>query len=254
MKNLPLEEKGKIGFLIAGTQKGGTTALSAYLKTHPEICMAQRKEVHFFDNETYFRTREVDYSNYHSFFNPKPCHLLLGEATPIYMYWRDAPKRIWVYNPNIKIIILLRNPGERAFSHWNMERRRNADSYTFWDAIQRTQGRCREALPYQHRVYSYIDRGFYAEQLRNIWRYFKKERVLVLKTDELQQQPNRTLRRVCSFLEVGNIQNFKPGNIHSTTYVSFMTKREKEYLKGVFEYDIKELECMLGWDCSEWLD
>ncbi len=253
MKSLPSEKDRKVGFLIAGTQKGGTTALSAYLEIHPEICMSQQKEVHFFDNETYFRTSQVDYSIYHLFFNPKPSHVLLGEATPIYMYWHDAPKRIWAYNPEIKIIVLLRNPIERAFSHWNMERSRNADSYSFWDAIQREQDRCREALPYQHRVYSYIDRGFYGEQLRNIWRYFRKEQTLVLRTDELQQQPHETLGRVCSFLEIGHKQDLKPINVHSTPYISSMTKREKEYLKSIFEYDIKGLERMLGWDCSEWL-
>ncbi|MGB7755383.1 MAG: hypothetical protein WBL23_04905, partial [Salinisphaera sp.] len=98
--------------------------------------------------------------------------IVFGEATPIYMYWHDAPRRMWEYNPNMKLIVVLRNPIDRAFSHWNMEKSRNAESLSFWDAIQNEEPRCKEALPYQHRTYSYVDRGFYLEQLRRLWRYF----------------------------------------------------------------------------------
>jgi len=91
------------------------------------------------------------------------------------MYWQNAPKRIWQYNPEMKIIIILRNPIERAFSHWNMERSRNAEHLSFWDAINTEKLRCQETLPLQNRVYSYIDRGFYIKQLENIWRYFPKK-------------------------------------------------------------------------------
>ena len=77
----------KVDFLIAGTQKGGTSALDAYLREHPEIRMANRKEVHFFDNEVIFNSNKPDYSMYHSLFQPVGPQMLLGEATPIYMYW-----------------------------------------------------------------------------------------------------------------------------------------------------------------------
>ena len=147
----------KIDFIICGTQKGGTSALDAYLRRHPEICMAISKEVHFFDNEKAFCDGLPDYSLYHSFFSPQPSHKLVGEATPVYMYWRDATRRIWQYNPNIKLIVVLRNPIDRAYSNWNMERLRNRDTVAFWEAIQNEEERCREALPYQHRIYSYIE-------------------------------------------------------------------------------------------------
>jgi len=129
------------------------SSLDAYLRTHPAICMANRKEVHFFDNERIFIQRDIDYSAYQTFFSPSPSQHLLGEATPIYMYWYDAPRRIWQYNPAMKIIVVLRNPIERAFSHWNMERDRNADSLPFFEAIQSESERCRVALPSQHRVF-----------------------------------------------------------------------------------------------------
>jgi hypothetical protein len=117
----------KVAFVIAGTQKGGTTALASYLYEHPEIGMPTVKEVHFFDTEDHFASAEVDYAKYHAYFDPAVRKRLLGDATPIYMYWDAAPPRIWQYNPAMKLILLLRNPITRAYSQWNMERERGSD-------------------------------------------------------------------------------------------------------------------------------
>ncbi|OQX65300.1 MAG: sulfotransferase [Deltaproteobacteria bacterium] len=243
-----------VDFVICGTQKGGTSALDSYLRDHPEICMANKKEVHFFDNESFFAHGKADYYRYHSSFSPKASHRVVGEATPIYMYWHDAPRRMWEYNPNMKLVVVLRNPIERAYSHWNMERSRNAESLPFWDAIRNEQKRCREALPYQHRVYSYVDRGHYLEQLRRLWRYFSKDNVLVLKNEYLKDQPNEALNKVCNFLEVDNFKDINARNVHSRPYSSKMSHKEREYLRVVFEHEIKGIERELGWDCSNWLD
>jgi hypothetical protein len=243
----------KVDFIICGTQKGGTSALDVYLRRHPDICMAEKKEVHFFDNEDAFRDSTPDYTQYHSVFKPGSSSQILGEATPIYMYWGDAPRRIWEYNPNVKLIVLLRNPIERAYSHWNMKRELGAEDLSFWEAIQREPERCREALPYQHRVFSYVDRGFYLEQLRRLWSFFPKEQVLVLKSDELKCQPARALKRVCEFLNIEPLNEVEPVNAHSRPYKSPMKPKERQYLRSVFELEIRGLERVLGWDCSSWL-
>lgn len=248
------QNRRKVDFIICGTQKGGTSALDAYLRDHPDICMADRKEVHFFDNEDFFRESIPDYSAYHAAFRFRPSHKLIGEATPIYMYWHDAPRRIWEYNPNMKLVVVLRNPIDRAYSHWNMERSRNAEYLSFWDAIQSEQKRCREALPYQHRVYSYIDRGYYLEQLRRLWRYFSKDNVLVLKNEYLKQQPNEALKEVYSFLEINDFKLVNVRDVHSRPYSSKISDKEKEYLRFIYEYEIKGIERELGWDCSKWLN
>jgi Sulfotransferase domain len=243
----------KVNFLICGTQKGGTSALDAYLRQHSEICMAEKKEVHFFDNENIFRDKKPSYLRYHSSFRPETSHKVIGEATPIYMYWHDAPKRIWQYNSDMKLIVLLRNPIDRAYSHWNMERSRNADVLSFWDALQSEQERCRDALPHQHRVYSYIDRGFYLAQLRRLWLYFPKDHILIMKNEYLMNQRHDALRDVCDFLEVTHFNNIEVKNVHSRPYESKMNDREREYLRLIFEYEIRNLERVLDWDCSEWL-
>jgi len=245
--------KRKVSFIIGGTQKAGTTALHDYLEKHPEIGVADKKEVHFFDNEEYFRGNKPDYSAYHFFFRHNPPHKLLGEATPIYMYWYDAPRRIWQYNPDMKIIVILRNPIDRAYSHWNMERYRKAESLSFWDALQCERERCREALPYQHRVYSYIDRGFYVKQLRRIWTYFPEDQTLILRNEDIRRNPQKAVEDVCLFLGVRSPGRLKAQDIHSRPYISPMSSREREYLRHVFEFEIKHLERILGWDCSEWL-
>src|SRR4051795_9448938 len=117
-----------INFVIGGTQKGGTSALDAFLRQHPQICMPEsRKELHFFDREENF-ARPPKYRKYHANFRPGPGHRVTGEATPIYMYWDAAPARIWSYNPAMKWILVLRNPVERAFSAWNMETKRGAEN------------------------------------------------------------------------------------------------------------------------------
>jgi len=242
-----------VNFIICGTQKGGTSALDAYLREHPHICMAEGKEAHFFDNEELFRDEMPDHSVYHSWFTPKPTDKLIGEATPIYMYWHNAPRRIWEYNPNMKLIVVLRNPIDRAYSHWNMERSIGAESLSFWEAIQNEQERCREALPEQHRVYSYIDRGFYLEQLRRLWLFFSKERVLILRNECLKDQPHEVLRDVCDFLEVDYFENIEAKNVHSRCYESIMSDRERRYLRFIFDHEIRGIERVLGWDCSNWL-
>src|SRR5437763_8058688 len=118
------------------------------------------------------------------------------------MYWETAPYRIWKYNPTMKWILALRNPVERAFSAWNMETKRGKEKLSFAEAIEKEADRCREALPLQHRVYSYIDRGFYAHQVRRLFNIFDRENVLVLLSDELRSNHRQSLRSAFEFLGV----------------------------------------------------
>lgn len=242
-----------VDFLVVGAQKSGTTALDKYLREHDEIEMAIKKEVHFFDNEKNF-VKKVDYSKYHSSFNNHQDAALKGEITPIYMYWSDSIKRIWEYNPNMKIIVVLRNPIERAYSHWNMERDRNADFLSFSEAIRTECQRCKEALPLQHRVYSYVDRGFYSEQIRRIHRFFSEDQVLIIKQESLKFDLSNTLSKICEFLGVKDFSSIQNKDVHSRKYTSKISKEDFIYLKGLFSGEIKTLENILGWDCSDWLD
>lgn len=243
----------KVAFLIGGAQKGGTTALDSYLRGHPKITMAKNKEVHFFDDERQFRQPAPDYLSYHANFALVSPDAVMGEATPIYMYWHAAPGRVWEYNPAMKWILILRNPSERAYSHWNMERSRGQEQLPFYEAIKNEHARCKEVFPEQHRVYSYIGRGFYTGQIKRIRHYFAVEQMLILRSEDLLKQPQCTLNRVCDFLGVERFDAVLPQIVHSRPYHSALTAQEWTYLKDVYEAEILELERMLGWDCSEWL-
>jgi hypothetical protein len=239
----------RVDFVIGGTQKGGTSALDSFLRQHPEICMpATRKELHFFDREA----ENTDYNAYHANFNSKPEHRVIGEASPIYMYWETAPSRIWKYNPKMKWILALRNPVERAFSAWNMETKRGKENLAFAEAIEKEPERCREALPLQHRVYSYIDRGFYADQVRRLFNIFGRDNVLVLLSEELRNEHQKTLRRVFEFLDVD--PSFVPpeASVFEQEYSDKIEDQLRSRLIETFYSDIKELEKLLGRDLSEW--
>ncbi|HME88394.1 MAG TPA: sulfotransferase domain-containing protein [Chthoniobacterales bacterium] len=241
----------RVDFVIGGTQKGGTSALDSFLRQHPEICMPTTgKELHFFDREEENR----DYKKYHANFRPKPQHRVIGEASPIYMYWETAPYRIWKYNPEMKWILALRNPVERAFSAWNMEAKRGKEKLSFADAIEKEPERCREALPLQHRVYSYIGRGFYAPQVRRLFNIFGGEKCLILLNDELRNEHQKTLRGIFEFLGVDG--SFVPpeASVFEQAYTDKIDNQLRSRLIDTFCFDIKELEQLLGRDLSAWYE
>ena len=243
----------KVGFVIGGTQKGGTSALDAFLRQHPQICMPNDlKEVHFFDREEIFRGPRVDYEKYHAHFRPGPGHRIIGEASPIYMYWNTAPYRIWSYNPEMKWIVILRNPVDRAYSAWNMERSRGADPLSFEEAVATEQTRCRETLPVQHRVFSYIDRGFYAPQIRCLFNIFGSEKCLVLLNEDLQYRHRETLARIWTFLGVDQSVRPDQARVFEQSHGQLMDDQLRVKLTDRFYFDIKQLEQLIGRELSAW--
>lgn len=244
----------KIDFIVGGTQKGGTTALDYYLRKHPQIGMAKIKEVHFFDNEHAFSRPNINYSKYHLFFDSIRKKKIYGEITPIYIYWKPSCKRIYEYNPNIKLIFILRNPITRAFSHWNMEFDRNYDNEKFSRAIQNESDRVKESLPLQHRVYSYIDRGLYSEQIKRYKSYFPDNQLMFIKYEDYNTNQEKTLIDIFDFLGVDtNAFSFEHKTLHKREKHSEISEEDKKYLIGIFKDDIHRVEKELNWDCSDWL-
>lgn len=244
----------KIDFIVIGTQKGGTTALDYYLRQHPEVGMGKRKELHFFDNETHFQNKEIDYSKYEGQFETSSYKKAYGEATPIYLYWKQSCRRIWEYNQNIKLIAILRNPIERAFSHWNMEYDRNKEKKDFLYCINNESNRMKEASSEQHRVFSYLDRGFYSLQLKRYLKYFSRDQMLFVKYEDFKNQQAATLHKVFNFLQIKPDKfHFKPKIIHKRVYRKKMTMETKSFLINTYKNDIEQVESLLKWDCKSWL-
>ena len=147
----------------------------------------------------------------------------------------------------------MRNPITRSFSQWNKEVYYGREKKNFYECIIEENDRCKSALPYQHRHQSYVQRGFYSEQIRNIFRFFDKKQVLFIKSENLKKNPQTEIDRVCDFLNIEKIkieQNIIDGAVK---YSRKMSLEEKNFLMNTYEYDIKAVERLLNWDCSDWL-
>lgn len=192
----------RVRFLVAGVQKGGTTALFDYLSELPALQLPAVKEAHFFDDETGVDWAAPDYAPYHGLFADDD--RLCGEATPIYLYWPSALERIARYNPAMKLILLFRDPIARAFSHWQMEYARGKEREPFAWCIR--DGRARMAAgaptPGFHRVHSYVERGYYGRQLARALALFPRDQLLLLTSAELGGDPAGTIGRICHFLGI----------------------------------------------------
>lgn len=243
----------KVHFVVAGVQKSGTTTLHRLLSQHPAVHMAPVKGTHFFDTESHFAGGAVDYSVYHSSFSPQPHHGLIGEATPIYSFWEPAARRIWEYNPEMKVIVVLRNPIDRAYSHWNMERTKARELHGFEDALALEEKRAHAARPLQDRTFSYVARGFYTEQLRRLARFFPAQQRLVLRMEEVVDPEGGSLDRLWAFLGIDPPARQTPMQANRRDYPAPMSPAIRRMLAETFEADIHGLERLLGWDLAEWL-
>jgi len=243
-----------VDFVVAGAQRSGTTSLDLALRRHPRIAMpATRKELHFFDDDARFRDGAVDYAPYHANFAPRRPGELRGEATPSYMYWTAAAARLARYNPALKVVVVLRNPITRAFSHWNKERQNGRESLAFLNALKAEPDRAAATPTGQHRRTSYADRGRYVAQLRRLASHFSPAQILVLRSESLTDDSARTLARIAQFLELPALPPHEPTRANVRRYERPMRRDEWEWLAERFAPEIRELESLLGWDCSAWL-
>jgi hypothetical protein len=192
-------------FLIIGAQKAGTTALYAYLRWHPEITGPSFKEVSFFDRhfvrgETWYRAH----------LPARPRGRLVGEASPSYLFHPLAPERVRTTVPDARLIAILRNPIDRALSHYQHEVSLGREELSFEEAIDREEERMRGEVERMVRDpsyfsfawwnHTYLARGRYAEQLAGWFTVFPRDQLLVLFSEDLLEQPSKTYERVLDFL------------------------------------------------------
>jgi len=240
--------KPKINFLCVGAQKSGTTTLFEILKQHPDIYLPEVKETHFFDDDALYN-KGIDFliKNFYSSYQGEKA---VGDITPAYMYFEYVPERIYkTLGKDIKLIFILRNPADRAFSHYLMTYRRGLEYLNFWDAIKEEPKRLKKG--YFHRIhYSYIDRGYYAKQIKRFLKFFPREnmKIFIFEKDFLPLEARKkTISEILEFLEVENIElniNIKsnegkiPKNIFLQTFIYSILYREnrlKQFLRSLIK-------------------
>ncbi|MDZ4348798.1 MAG: sulfotransferase [Xanthomonadaceae bacterium] len=199
----------RVGFVIGGVQKCGTSALASYLREHPKLALPLHKEAHVFDSPDFderWSRDDID-RRYAELLPQTDADTLCGDATPIYVFHPTLIQRIARYNPAMRWIILLRDPAQRALSHYHMERARGVERWPFWLALLFERWRLRGhssdfSIASPLRRFSYLTRGDYARQLDALYKHFSPEQVLVLRTIDLERELDITLKRVYAFLGV----------------------------------------------------
>jgi hypothetical protein len=236
----------RVNFIVAGVQKAGTTALFDYLSDDPAYDLSRVKEVHFFDDET-VNWAAPDYASYHAQFDWGR-EAIRGEATPIYLYWPRSLERIATYNPDIRLIVMLRDPVERAWSHWRMETSRGAESRTFSWCIRHGRARLFEHAPWGvHREFSYVERGFYGEQIARLFSIFPREQVLILTNDALRRTPNEALGEVSQFLGAPAGAAVAHRDVHVGQDIgSELASNDAEFLREIYAQDAERLVELTG--------
>lgn len=236
----------RVSFLIAGVQKGGTTALFEYLAEQGGVGLPDVKEVHFFDDETQ-DWLAPDYAAYHARFanageGPR------GEATPIYGYWPQSLERICAYNPAMKFVLLLRDPVARAWSHWRMETARGVERQPFSWCIRQGRQRLFQAEPWgHHREFSYVERGFYAEQIERLFALFPRDQVLILRSEDLRDEPGPVLDTVRRFIGAGPAAAPEARAIHVGAETdAALDPADAAYLREVYARDQARLRALVG--------
>jgi len=194
-------------YLIIGAVKSGTTSMYSYLIQHPNIEPALTKQIHFFD-QFYYRGTKWYKSNF-----PMKLSMngkITGEATPFYFIHPSAPERIHKLIPNVKLIVMFRNPIDRAFSHYQMEYRHEKEKYTFEEALEnenkRLDGHFERLLNdsnyYNHDFFSHSYRytGMYYDHLKRWMDVFPKKQFLIIDSDQFNEEPDIWYNKTLKFL------------------------------------------------------
>lgn len=190
-------------FFLVGAAKAGTTSIYAYLSRHPDVFFPAIKEPHFFTQvhaapEQQFLTEAVTKrSAYLRLYSRATNHLVIGDASPSYLWHPEVPQRIRAEVQQAKVAIVLRDPVERAYSHYLMDYREGAQSKPFYEALLDDMHRLEKGWGVS---YLYYELGLYAEQVQRYFEIFKQEQVKVLMFDDFRRDAKAVLREIAAFL------------------------------------------------------
>lgn len=248
---------GKPDFLIIGAQKAGTTSLYKYIEKYSKNFVPPiNKELYFFTEKNHkgINWYEALFAN-----NKKK---KTGEATPDYLFYHKAPERIVEHLPRIKLIVLLRNPIERAYSQFNFQnytgKTRAYDPLSFQEAIKEDIYRYKnniytknDEFNYIYKYFSYVSRGIYYDQLIRWFKFFPKEQILVIKSEEFFKNTETVLEKVFEFIGLDfNDKQFDFKQYNKSSY-NELDKKTHQYLEEFYKPHNAKLYKLLNED-FEW--
>ena len=259
-------------FTIIGAQKAGTTALYEYLSKHPQIQPTKEKELHYFDSEDRYK---LGSQFYRSLFQCGTNSKLTFDASGGYLNHDKAPGRIYAHNPNIKIIVLLRDPVERAYSAWNMYRKRYLSNRNwFFDEwvsycgssdltiLQRQDGHLFNFLQYAIDEIELqdankptvvleapiIDHGHYYEQIQRYLSLFNESQILILESSEMKRDTVKCLQKIEVFLGISGCdwENMNITPVFEGEYSDPIDVTAKRFLYNYYASSNERLFDLLG--------
>ncbi len=252
-------------FLIVGAARSGTSSLYHYLCQHPSIGHAQTKEVHYFDvnydkSSLWYRAHFPTVAT-KWLYEARGGRFVTGEATAYYLFHPHVPKRVFELLPGVKVIALLRNPIDRAYSHYQRSVRRGRERLSFEDATLKEaerlagetvkiarDGNYRSRV---HRQFSYLTRGIYVDQLKTWLDFFPRRQLLIVRSEDFFADVGGTLEQIQNFLDIRRFdiqdrKTYKKGvytNMDPATrrrlvdYYAPHNERLKQLLGRDFEWD-----------------
>jgi sulfotransferase family protein len=247
-------------YLVIGAARAGSTSLYEYLIKHPAILPALVKEVHFF---TGAYERGPDWYRAHfptalrrSIVARRHGDAVAGEATPYYLFDPRSPERIKSLLPNVRLIAVLRDPVQRAVSHYQHERRLGVEPLSLVEAIDAEDGRLAgaedparldadRALGFRHQHFAYLARGRYAEQLQRFHDHFPADQLMVVRSEDLFDQADATYQEVLRFLGLPSWSLPRYARFNASRGMSLDAGLEAR-LRAYFEPHNARLERMLG--------
>ncbi|MFN8186634.1 MAG: sulfotransferase domain-containing protein [Gaiellales bacterium] len=266
-KRLSMRWRGATGpartlpdFLVIGAARAGSTSLFAILTAHPQVLPPSHKELHFFD-----RNYPRGLAHYRRMF-PLESHrrlvtrrlgrpVLTGEATTYYLFHPAVPERVARELPDVRLVAILRDPVDRAYSHYQLSVRNGHEPLSFEDALDAEDGRLageEERLAADpayrspaHAFNSYVSRGLYLPQLERWHRHVARERLLVLRSEDLFERPTDAVEEVTSFLDLAPHPGPLPAPRNRAEYGG-MSDATRERLRRRFEEPNRRLEAYLG--------
>jgi len=254
--------KGKLpDFLVIGSQKCGTTYLWEILRQHPEIEMAphylrikykknpvwiDKKEIGFFWDKRIFKKGVLWYK---SLFNKND--KLQGEANPSYYAATEFHERMYKIIPNAKLILLIRNPVNRAFSAFNhmVRTKRNWPGYDISKNFSENMDKDIKSGFRCGRIISY---GFYIKYIENLQKYYSRDQLLIIVTEHMRKYPERTYETICNFLGVKKTKLNLNKQTYVSAYLESLDKNIEEKLYSIYEPYNEELYKFLGYRIKEW--